>query len=103
MNVKLIMKWDIKPGKDQEYFEFVVREWIPATNRLGLQMIAAWLTIYARSDSVPRIMAEGLADDMPAMQRILQSGDWEDIQTRLMDYVENYSQKVVYTDGNFQL
>lgn len=103
MNVKLIMNWDIKPGKDQEYFEFMVREWVPSTNRMGLQMIAAWLTVYASDESIPRIMAEGLADDMSSMQRILRSADWEEIQTRLMDYVDNYSQKAVYTDGDFQL
>ena len=26
MSYKLIMYWDIKPGRDQEYFEFIVRE-----------------------------------------------------------------------------
>lgn len=103
MNVKLIMNWDIKPGKDQEYFEFMVREWVPATTRMGMQMIAAWLTVYAHKEDIPRVMMEGLTEDMPTMQRILHSADWEDIQTRLMDYVENYSQKTVYTDGNFQL
>jgi len=34
MAVKLLMTWDILPGREQEYFEFVVRDWIPGSNAL---------------------------------------------------------------------
>lgn len=102
MSYKLIMNWDIKDGQDQEYFEFVVREWVPATSTLGLQMIAAWYTVYSAHDDVPKIMAEGLADDKATMRRILGSPEWRSIQERLMEYVENYSQKVVPVSGGLQ-
>ena len=39
MSVKLLMKWDIKQEQQQEYFEFVVREWGPGLNRLGVELI----------------------------------------------------------------
>lgn len=103
MNVKLIMKWDIKADKEQDYFEFVVREWVPATSRLGLRMIGAWYSLYRREMDQPRIMAEALADDLDTMRDILSSDDWFAIHERLLDYVENYSQKIVYTNGDFQL
>ncbi len=102
-SVKLIMKWDILPDRDQEYFEFVVREWVPATQRLGLRTIGAWFSVYATDSGEPRIMAEMLADDLEDIRSILKSRDWEDVHTRLLEFVENYSQKVVYTTGNFQL
>ena len=103
MSVKLIMKWDIRPNKDQEYFEFVVREWVPATTRLGLRTIGAWYSVYTRDESEPRIMAESLTEDLNTMREVLRSEDWKKIQDRLMEYVDNYSQKVVYTSGDFQL
>lgn len=103
MSYKLIMYWNIKPGRDQDYFEFIVREWIPTTSRLGLQTVGAWYSIYTRSATQPRIMAEALTDEMGAMRSALESDEWRDIQSRLMDYVEQYSQKVVETDGSFQL
>lgn len=102
MNVKLIMHWDIKPNLDQEYFEFVVREWVPATTRLGLRTVAAWFTVFSHDQS-PRIMAEALADDLDAMRAILKDPDWRAIQERLLEYVDNYRQKVVYVTGDFQL
>jgi hypothetical protein len=102
-SVKLIMKWSIIEGKDQEYFEFVVREWIPATQQLGLQTVGAWFSMYARDASAPRIMAELMADSLDTMRDILKTKAWQDLRLRLDEYVENYSQKVVYTNGNFQL
>lgn len=103
MSLTLIMTWDIKEEMEQEYFEFVVREWVPATSRLGLQPVAAWLTSWRIDDTVPLIRAEALAEDEDAMRDILKSTDWHMIQSQLMEYVENYRHKVVETTGDFKL
>lgn len=101
-NVKLIMNWDIQPEKDQEYFEFVVREWVPGITRLGIETTGAWLTVYSRDEDMPRIMAEGVTETLEEAQRILKSQQWLSLHDRLMEYVENYSQKVVRVNGEFQ-
>lgn len=103
MSVKLIMKWDIQPGKDQDYFEFVVREWVPATTQMGLEPIGAWYSMYSADDEQPRMMAEALAEDLETMRGILRSTEWERLHDKLMNYVENYSHKVVLASGDFQL
>lgn len=103
MSMKLLMNWDIKQGRDQEYFEFVVREWLPGVNKLGIQAMWAWYTAYSRDDSVPQIMAEAIAEDLPTIQAILGSDDWAQLHTQLLEFVENYSQKVVRVNGDFQL
>lgn len=103
MSVKLLMNWDIKPGRDQDYFEFVVREWLPGINKLGIQTTWAWYTVYSRENDVPQIMAEAIADDLPTMQDILKSPEWEKLHEQLMEYVQNYTHKVVRVNGDFQL
>ncbi|MFW5749048.1 MAG: hypothetical protein ACOCYT_05490 [Chloroflexota bacterium] len=103
MAVKLLMNWDIKPGRDQEYFEFVVREWLPGVNKLGIQNMWAWYTVYSREQDTPQIMAEAIADDLSTMRGILDSADWGALHQQLMEYVNNYSQKVVRVNGDFQL
>lgn len=102
MNVKLIMNWDIKPGRDQEYFEFLVREWIPGTTSLGLKHSGAWVTTYSRGDT-PQIMTEGIAKDLETMKDILDSHAWRQLNVRLLDFIVNYEQKIVRVTGNFQL
>ena len=101
-NVKLLMTWDIKPGLDQEYFEFVMREWVPNTTKLGLTPVEAWYNVYASSD-VPRIMAGAIAEDASAMRHIITSADWADLQDKLFEFVENYSHKIVRVTGEYQL
>lgn len=102
MSVKLLMNWDIKPGRDQEYFEFVVREWVPGITKLGLQATGAWYTVYSRTET-PQIMTEGIAKDLETMRGILGSSEWKSLYEKLQDYVANYRQKIVHTTGGFQL
>jgi hypothetical protein len=103
MAVKLLMKWDIRQEQQQEYFEFVVREWGPGLSKLGIELIGLWLTTYKSDDTTQQIMAEGLTEDMLTMKRVLANPEWERLRDKLMEWVENYQQKVVRTSGEFQL
>lgn len=102
MSVKLLMNWDIKPGRDQDYFEFVVREWVPGITKLGLQATGAWYTVYSRSKT-PQIMTEGIAKDLETMRGILNSSEWQSLFEKLQEYVSDYNQKIVHTTGGFQI
>lgn len=97
------MSWDIKPGRDQEYFEFLVREWIPGTTDLGLKHAGAWVTTYSHTGDTSQIMTEGIAKDLTTMRGILDSHTWEQLHDQLLEYVINYEQKTVRVTGNFQL
>jgi hypothetical protein len=99
MPVKVIMTWDIAAERDQEYFEFVIGEFVPGVQRLGLQPSEAWATIYG---SYPQIQVGLLATDAEQAHRILASSDWAILQDRLFGYVKNYSHKVVAVRGGFQ-
>ncbi len=99
MEVKLIMTWDIKPGRDQEYFEFVVREYAPGIKRLGLQPTQAWFTVFG---TAPQIMMEGKADDLAAMKKLIDSPEWNALHEKLLDYVVNFNQKIVRLLPRFQ-
>ena len=44
MALKLLMTWDMIPGREQEYFEFLVREFVPGLQRLGVEPTEAWYT-----------------------------------------------------------
>ncbi len=103
MTIKLLMNWDIKPGKDQEYFEFVVREWVPGIQRLGVQPTGAWYTVYSRTKEAPQIMTEAVVKDLTTVRTILGSPDWQILFEKLQDYVQNYGQKIVHVTGGFQM
>jgi len=98
--VKLLMTWDILPGREQEYFEFVVRDFIPGMQRMGMEPSDAWFTMYGEQ---PQIMAALQIASINALQRILDSSDWQDMVQRLLDYVENFNFKVVQARAGFQM
>lgn len=100
MTVKLIMTWDITPGREQEYFEFVVREFIPQVQQLGMELKDAWLTMYGDQ---PQIMASAQMGELTTMQDILDSAEWQSLVNKLLDYVENYQYKIVPARAGFQM
>lgn len=103
MSVKLLMNWDIKPGRDQDYFEFVVREWVPGIHSLGLRPTEAWYTVYSRDKATPQIMTEVIGDELGILRGVLDSAEWQELHQRLTEYVQNYQQKIVHVNGGFQL
>ena len=100
MTVKILMTWDILPGREQDYFEFVVREFIPGMQRLGLDPSDAWFTMYGEK---PQIMTAAKMPTLVSMNEVLNSAEWDSLIRRLMDYVENFQYKIVPARAGFQI
>jgi hypothetical protein len=98
--VKLLMSWDIRPGRETEYFEFVVREFAPGIMKLGIRPTEAWYTVYGNG---PQILTGGVAEDLRTMQQILVTDEWKELLEKLMEYVINFQHKIVAATGRFQL
>lgn len=99
MPVKLIMTWDIAPEHEQEYFEFVVREFIPGVQRLGLDLRDAWATVFGDQ---PQILVGAVVPSGQELDSIINSTEWISLHNQLMDFVINYEQKIVSSSGGFQ-
>lgn len=100
MTVKLLMSWDILPGRETEYFEFVVREFIPGIQRLGLEPTDAWFTMYGDQ---PQIITGALMPNRQAVENVLQTSEWQNLSDQLFTFVENFKLKVVPARKGFQL
>lgn len=98
--VKLIMTWDILPGREQEYFEFVVRDFVPGMQKIGIQPTEAWFTQYGEQ---PQILTGGVTDDLGTMRSALASDEWDQLQDQLREFVTNFNLKVIKASGGFQL
>jgi hypothetical protein len=98
--VKLLMSWDIKPGQEAAYFEFIVKEWAPGVMKLGFQPTEAWYTVVGDG---PQILTGGITEDFETMREILESEEWRNLQEKLFAFVTNFQQKVVRATGRFQL
>jgi hypothetical protein len=99
--IKLLLSWDVLPDNDQEYFEFMVREFTPKMSALGLNVIEAWFTLYG--DKAPQIVVEAMTDDLGAMRDLLATDEWNQLKTKLLKYVTNFQQKVIRGRSHLQL
>ena len=97
---KLLMTWDIRPGKESEYFEFAVQEFVPKLTRLGIQPTEAWYTVWG---SAPQILTGFVAEERMAVENAIESDDWKALMERMQTYVTNFTHRIVPAVGNFQL
>lgn len=97
---KLLMSWNIRPGQEEEYFEFVVREFGPGLIKLGVRPTDAWYTQYGER---PQILTGGIAEDLESLLRALASDEWRVLNKKLLIYVTDYQQKIIRASEGFQL
>jgi len=94
------MSWNILPGREQEYFEFVVREFIPEIQQLGLETTEAWVTVYGDQ---PQILAAAKTTNAEDLRQIILSQEWDALTTRLLDYVKDLEFRTVQERPGFQM
>ncbi len=88
-------------GREQEFSEFVVREFAPKLMQLGVEPSEVLYTMYGEG---PQMLAIGAVESTEKLSNIMQSSGWDKLHKKLLTYVTNYSQKVVRDNGrNFQL
>lgn len=97
---KLLMSWNIRPGREDEYFEFVIREFGPGLIELGVRPTDAWYTQYGDH---PQILTGGVVEGLESLQHTLVSEEWYELKRKLLAYVTDYNQKVIRASGGFQL
>lgn len=100
MSAKILMRWDIRQEKESEYFEFLVHEFIPALNKLGIADILVWYTAYGDCEQK---LAEGTTESIEAMNAILKSEEWVILIDKLQNYVVDFDLKVVTATRGFQI
>ena len=100
MSAKILMRWDIRQDKESEYFEFLVHEFIPALNKLGIADILVWYTAYGDCEQK---LAEGTTESVEAMKSILKSEEWVILIDKLQNYVVDFDLRVVAATRGFQI
>ncbi len=99
MEVKLLLTYDIKPHREAEYYRYVLGEFLPTLQNMGLIMVEGWHTAYG---DYPMRLIAFRAQDEKAMQDALNSEEWRAAKQRLLKLVRDYEQRVVVARNPFQ-
>ena len=99
MEVKLLLVYNIKPHRETEYYRYVMGEFLPTLQNMGLYMTEGWHTAYG---DYPIRLIVFQADSRVQMEKILKSPEWEAVREKLLKFVRDYEQRVVSARNVFQ-
>jgi hypothetical protein len=97
--VKLLLSYDIRPGKENAYRRFVLEELLPQAQELGLVPTDAWHTAYG---AYPARLIGFVAEDLATAQRARASDKWLELLHKLQSFTLNFQQRLTPFRGGFQ-
>jgi len=97
--VKMLLTFDPLPGRREEYFHYMLGQFVPALESLGLTMAETWHTAYG---DYPLRLTAFVAQDASTMDTVIESEVFAHLEARLQNFVENYHRRVVPADRRFQ-
>lgn len=98
--VKLVLSFDIRSGTQQVYYQFMISQFIPTIQGMGLQMSDAWHTVYG---DYPSRTTSFVGLDLEALHQLLSGSEWRGLEQRLSEYVSSYSWRIIPLREGFQL
>lgn len=96
---KLLLTYDIRPDAGDAYFQYVLGEFVPTLQNMGLYMLYAWHTAYG---DYPVRQIEFVSENLQTVQEIFSSERWSSMETRLQEYTTGYERKLVRYRSGFQ-
>jgi hypothetical protein len=99
MEVKLLLVYNIRSHRETEYYRYVMGEFLPTLQNMGLYMTEGWHTAYG---DYPVRLVVFQADNRIEMEKILVSSDWKSSKEKLLKFVKDYEERIVPAKNVFQ-
>lgn len=97
---RLLLIYDIQPNMQERYYRYVLREFVPQLQEMGLYMVAAWHTAYG---DYPMRRIEFVTESREVLQTILTSDTWKELEDKLKNFTTNYSRKLLRFRDGYQM
>jgi len=92
MTVKLNHYWSIRPVRKKDYDKFIIDDFIPGVNRLGIHTVAGWSVMVG---AYSEIIIEMVANDLDHLENALRNPGYQQLKASLLNYIRNYKTKVL--------
>jgi hypothetical protein len=98
---KFTQYWNIIPGMEEPYMDFVKNDAIDAMNKLGLTLTGAWKLLVG---SGTKITSESSATSLVAIAKAIDSDEFRRVVRKLKTtYVTDYSSRVLAPTGRIDI
>ncbi len=99
MELKLLLAYNIKPNKEAEYYRYVLGEFLPQIQDIGLMMVEGWHTAYG---DYPVRLLVFKAQEGTDMHQALNSSNWKEGKEKLLQLIQDYEEQIVPAKNIFQ-
>lgn len=96
MAVLLTQNWDIIPGKEDQYEEFVAKKYIPKCTDMGLKSVGGF---YVEVGFGPRIISLKSAKTLSDLYQVMAGSSFMELNRELKEYIINYHSKIQEPTG----
>jgi hypothetical protein len=96
MAVKFNQYWTIISERREQYGKFIIREFIPGINSLGLHVVAGWSVLVG---SYAEMIFESMGNDLEIIEKALMNPKYRELKDQLLEYVKFYKTKILCPTG----
>ena len=90
--IKFNQMWNVLSHKKEEYDEFVINEYFPVLNELGISVAGEWEVLIGDG---PGIICEGRVSDIDNLIKNLQSEKFQNAKLKLKELIVNYRSRIL--------
>ncbi len=91
-NYKVLVSYDIRPDMVEKYYYYVLKEFVPELETMGLYMFKIWHIAYG---DYPIRQMEFVTEDLNTIRDVLASDRWSTLETHLKELTTDYERKIV--------
>ena len=96
---RLLLKYDINPSRQEAYFYYMTRKFIPTLQELGLHAIFAWRV---HGDNYPERQIDFICENSHTLRAALMSDRFQDAEAHLKSFTTTYDRKIVHFENRYQ-
>lgn len=95
----MLLTYNIVDARQEPYLRFMLNEFIPTLQSLGLTNVGVWHTAWG---DYPIRLLVFVSENSSAMTRATKSDVFNEMEEKLKSYVSDYARRVVVADPGFQ-
>ena len=100
LGYKLLLTYEIRENLLQEYYQFVMGQYVPTLQSMGLQMSEVWQTAYGEA---PNRLIGFVCEDKTTMDEAINSESFTSLNDQLENFITDFNYKVIPYRGGFQI
>jgi roadblock/LC7 domain-containing protein len=97
MPVKFNQYWTIISEQREEYGKFIIKEFIPGINSLGIHVVAGWSVLVG---GYSEMFVESMSSDLDLIEKALKNPKFKVLRDNLFHYVKAYKTKILIPSGD---